>query len=83
MASKQELEEFKFRVEVLLSTAEALLMDIRKSLALMPDKVGDMTYMKLEINEAKLEGEIKVLESHLARVNSALAEYGEVGNINE
>lgn len=83
MFSKQKLEQFKFRVEVLLSTAEMMLMDIRQSLALMPGKVGDMTYMSLEINEARLEGEVKVLESHLARVNAALAEYEEVGNINE
>lgn len=83
MASKQQFDEFKFRVEVLLSTAEMTLRDVRRRLALMPDKVGDMTYMSLEINEGRLEGEIGVLESHLARVNAALAEYGEVGSIDE
>lgn len=79
MFSKQELEKFRFRVEVLLSTGGMLLMDIRQSLALMPGEVGDVTYLQLEIIEARLEGEIKVLESHLARVNAALSVYEKDG----
>ena len=77
MASKQQLEKFKKLIATLLATSETILTDVRRRLALRPDKVGDFNYVQLEINEAYVEGEIKVLESHLARVNTALEKYEE------
>lgn len=67
----------------MLASAETQLGDCRKLLASLPDEVGDMNYMKLDIAEARLEGEIKVLQERIERVNHALTESAEMGNGNE